>query len=374
MKLSIDQVRWLRMRAQRLIGPPEDTENSPERVLEAVTGLQAQDLPSALLGLRVRSRGLTETKTQAALQTPGRLAVAWTLRGTLHLHSAADATWLLPLLGPTFIAADRRRMNELGWDEATAVRGLDLLRKALSQEQELTRPEIIRQLDQAGLPAEGQAPIHLIARAALEGWLCQGPRRGRDETYTLSERWIGSLQWLPRRQALGRLARRYLAAYGPANSQDFASWVKLKAADIRLGWEQLAADTIEIEANGETLWLFKDQLDWLDGWAGIKAEPVVRLLPRFDALLLGYASRDWLVDPAYARQVHPGGGMLRATLLVDGRLAGIWKTRSLKGGLRVEVAPFEPLPERALAALEGEAADLGRFLGQEAEAVILTSD
>ena len=258
-------------------------------------------------------------------------------------------------------------MGELGWDEATAARGLDLLRAALAGEQELTRAEIIQRLDQAGLPAEGQAPIHLIARAALEGWLCQGPRRGRDETYTLSERWIGELNPLPREQALGRLARRYLAAYGPATLEDFASWVKLKAADVRLGWEQLDGETVAIETGGKTLALFQDQLDGLDEWAGFQPEPVVRLLPRFDALLLGYASRDWLVDPAYARRVHPGGGMLRATLLVDGRLAGTWKTQSLKRGLRVEVDPFEPLPDGVLPALEKEAADLGRFLGQEAQ-------
>ena len=60
MKLTLDQLRWLRMRAQRLILPSEVIKATPESVLEAVTGLQAQDLPSALLGVRVRSQGLTE--------------------------------------------------------------------------------------------------------------------------------------------------------------------------------------------------------------------------------------------------------------------------------------------------------------------------
>ena len=365
MKLTADQVRWLRLHAQRLISGPPATGEPPEAILVAVAGLQAQDLPSARLGLRVRSRELTDAGVQQACQQPDRLALTWTLRGTLHLHSAADAAWLVPLFGPGAIAGDKRRMRQLGWDEANTVRGLDLLRKGLAEAAELTRPEIIRMLAQAGLPSEGQAPIHLIYRAACEGWLCYGPLREGQQTFVQVEDWIGELQPLPRQQAMGRLANRYLAAYGPATREDFASWAKLRAVDIRQGWGQLEGEIVELEAFGRPVWLLKSQLAHLDGMPELAQEPVARLLPRFDAILLGYASRDWLLDPAYARQVHPGGGMIRASLLVDGRLCGTWKSRALKSGLRVEVTPFEPLPENVLPPLEADVADLGRFLGQK---------
>jgi hypothetical protein len=95
----------------------------------------------------------------------------------------------------------------------------------------------------------------------------------------------------------------------------------------------------------------------------------VRLLPRYDTYWLGYAGRELAVDPAWARRVHPGGGIIHPVLLVDGQAQGTWKTRrrSQRGRpvLEVQVQPFERLAGEILPLLEAEAADLGRFLGDQ---------
>jgi hypothetical protein len=80
--------------------------------------------------------------------------------------------------------------------------------------------------------------------------------------------------------------------------------------------------------------------------------------------MLGYTNRDFLVEPGYARRVHPGGGILNAVLLVDGRAAGTWKTKRRKAGIAVILTPFEELPDKLLPHLHAETADLGRFLGE----------
>jgi hypothetical protein len=227
------------------------------------------------------------------------------------------------------------------------------------------------------LPSEGQAPIHLIALAALDGWLCAGPAREGEPTYTLFERWIGPLNLLPRQEALAQLARRYLAAYAPAGPEDLASWSKLKAGDIRQAWEQIEGEIVEVDAAGQPAWLLKGQLAWLDERLDQRTDgrtgpgPIVRLLPRYDTYLLGYASRDLAVDPVHARQVHPGGGVIRAVLLVDGQARGTWRIEPRKAGLQVQIEPFETLPQELLPRLEAETADLGRFLGREAEVILL---
>ena len=61
------------------------------------------------------------------------------LRGTLHLLAVEDLDWLLPLLGPHFIAGDRRRRAELGLDEETCTRGVQLIRHLLASQGSLTR-------------------------------------------------------------------------------------------------------------------------------------------------------------------------------------------------------------------------------------------
>jgi len=55
--------------------------------------------------------------------------------------------------------------------------------------------------------------------------------------------------------------------------------------------------------------------------------------------------------------------MVAATLLVDGRVAGLWR----RAGRRVVLAPFDgpaALPAAVREGLEAEVADLARFLGE----------
>jgi hypothetical protein len=105
------------------------------------------------------------------------IAWTWAMRGTLHLLAAEDTGWLLALLGPKFIAGGKRRLAQLGWDEGRTAAGLRLLEAALGERGGLTRSEIAQVFKQEGLPSEGQAPFHLIYRAAREGRLCYGPEQ-----------------------------------------------------------------------------------------------------------------------------------------------------------------------------------------------------
>ena len=94
--------------------------------------------------------------------------------------------------------------------------------------------------------------------------------------------------------------------------------------------------------------------------------PVVRLLPAFDPYMLGYRRRDLGVNEQIARRVHPGGGVIRPTVLVDGRAAGTWSLRRAGGTALIAVSPFECLLAEIEEGIGTEAADVGRFLGVEA--------
>ncbi len=227
--LSIQQIRQLRLKAQRLDPQRAGPSASPAQVLKEVCGVQAQDLPAGLLSINARSRGLSKTEVEQARQVERSIAWTWCLRGTLHLVAAEDARWLVPFFGPGLIAANRTRMQELGWDDERAELGIRLLLEALQERHELTRPEIIALLEKNHLPHTGQAPIHLIYRAALEGLLCRGAERGKEPTFVLFERWLGAPQPLPRQDALAELAVRYLSAYAPARPEDLASWAGTQA-------------------------------------------------------------------------------------------------------------------------------------------------
>jgi hypothetical protein len=362
--LSDDQVRLLRLRAQRLVPQFAREHLPPAQLLKKVGGAQAQELPAALLAMRARDDLSTAAEIERARLEEPTIVRTWAMRGTLHLLAAEDARWMVPMLGPDLIASGMRRLTDLGWDEERIQRGKRILRDALARDGQMTRAEIIDLFTSNGLPHQGQAPVHLIGHAALEGWLCLGPEDGKKPTYVLFEDWIGSPQPLPREEALNRLAQNYLSVYAPASLMDFAFWSGLKMSDARSAWQSIEADRTPAETSLGQLWMLKTQLAWIDDFAG--QAPVVRLLPRFDDTILGYATRDLAIDPASSIRILPGGGMILQSLNVNGRILGAWKTQPRRGRIEIVIDPFETLPDALLPELEKEIARIGRFLGVEA--------
>lgn len=224
----------------------------------------------------------------------------------------------------------------------------------------LIRAELTEQLDARGIPTAGQAIAHAVGYAAMQGVLCFGPERNGKPTYARLDDWVKRPPAPPQEEALSELARRYLAAYGPATTADLAAWSGLPMGQVRQAWESIAGEVLEVEIDGRPTWMLQAHADRLE--AQPPQDPIVRLLPAFDTYLLGYASRDWMLEPAYAKHINAGGGMIRPTLLVDGRIVGTWKLNKRRKQQEVVVEPFESLEAAVHAGIEAEVADLTRFL------------
>ena len=376
-KLSPDQALKLRLRAQRLTAQPLDESASVPRLVKDLCGLQGQEAPAAALAIRVRSQGLLAEDVERARVEERSIVRTWGLRSTLHLLATEDLGWLLPLIGPVFVTAERRRREELGLHDEIYARSLPILRQVLADRVPSTRAEIVEQLAARGIRLEGQARPYFLGRAALEGFICLGPERGAEPTYVLLSQWIDQERTggsLSEHDAYIELTRRYLSAYGPATPKDQAAWSGLPASKINKAWQQISGDLVEVDIDGMPAWMLKARTDWLDA-PGVPAlsnhdagtpVPVVRLLPRFDVYLLGYHDRHLAVAPQYARRINAGGGILHPTVLVDGRIVGIWKSEQKKGEQVVKVEPFEELAPQVVHGLEAEVADLGRFRGGQA--------
>lgn len=375
--LSADQVRRLRTRAQRLDGRPHDDQDDDVArdvagIATALVGLQAQDAAAADLALRARRPVLTVADVKQAVVDDRSVARTWLMRGTLHLVAADDLRWLLDVLAPVAIERSRRRMEQLGLDERTADRGVERLADALADGTPRTRATITELLADDDIPLEGQALPHLLRYAALRGVLCNGPLQAGKPSYVLLDAWLGTVAKDgpgaagPTDDALARLAGRYLAAYGPACLDDFAYWSGLRKRDARRGWDAAGDETVDVDAVGQPERMPADRVAWLDepdGEDGAGRTPVVRLLGMFDAYLLGYRSRDLALAPEHADRLVPGtGGMVRASVLVDGSVRGAWTTRRAGDGLEVVVEPFGRLAGVVRRGLEKEVEALGRFL------------
>jgi DNA glycosylase AlkZ-like len=300
-----------RMQTQGLVAPIGGVKD----VVHRLVGLQAQDDWVAAYAVRPRAKSTVDA---AAVSNAEGLIRTWVMRGTLHLVTREDAGWLVALLGPRFIAAGRRRREQLGLTEELVKQALPIVRDAVPA----TRAEIASAVRKRGLDlAEGQAEAHLVGVAAMNGLIRRTdtgylpmPRAARAPTDPLRE-----------------LARRYLAGYAPAGPEDFAAWSGLPLTEARQAFKDLPQPSRK--AAGET----------------------VRLLGHWDPWLLGYKDRSFTLDAQHARQIQRGGGFLRPLIVADGKVVGTW-TRSPKGA----VVP-EPFEGATLPDLDAEIEDLARF-------------
>ena len=362
-KLTREDALRLRLHAQRL--HPDFAASDPHDLAAHLCGLQAQDQPAGTLSFQPRGSGFAAADVDRARNHTRRIVRTWLMRNTLHIVAAEDVRWLLALLSPRSIRSTRRRREQLGLTDPIVERGLGLIVDMLAAGP-LTRQDLLAALSGEGIPTEGQAGIHLLARAALAGLICYGPDAGKEHTFVLLDDWLADVPGHEPADPLAALVERYLMAYAPASPHDLAKWAGITVTQARQGFAALAGSLLEVQIAGEAAWLLEGQAGWLDR---LDDQLVVRLLPAFDTYLLGWQSRDVILPGAYAKRIHPGGGILHPALLVDGRIVARWR---LKRGKRaaISVEPFEPLDSAVLGALEVEAAALGRFLGLDAELVV----
>jgi hypothetical protein len=288
------------------------------------------------------------------------------MRGTLHLVATEDVGWLLSLLGPIFVAAGRHRLAKLGLDEDAAARGVRAIREELADDGPSTREELVEGIRRRGVgiapdSQAGYPSSHLIRRAALEGILCFGPDHDGAETYVLSSDWGVSGYTGSREEALARLARRYLAAYGPARPEDLATWSGLSIREARAAWTLGGDELAEVRVAGEPAWIPGGRSRAVRESAGDAR--IVRLLPHLDTYLLGYRNRDLVIAPRYTRRIQRGGGWLQPTVVLDGRVVAIWSYNDRGKRQSVVIEPFEELEPTIEPGLRAEAEDVGRFLG-----------
>lgn len=329
----------------------------PGDVVTWLGAVQAQDYGGALWAIGLRMTGATERSIEQAIAERA-IVRTWPMRGTLHFVAAQDVRWLLALLTPRVIAHSAGRFRQLELDETTLAHSKEVFAKALQGGKQLTRDEMLHELEQAGISTAGQRGYHLLGRSAQDGLICFGARRGKQQTFTLLDEWVPLTRSLPRDEALAELTRRYFTSHGPATVQDLMHWAGLTAAEAKTGLAAAGKALIQ-----ETI---ADRVYWMPCEAPeINHDtPSVHILPGFDEYLLGYRDRSAVLDPAHAQRIHPGGnGMFSPTLVMDGIVTGTWK-RAFKGGaVVIETTPFRPLTAAESDALGAAAGRYGRFLG-----------
>jgi hypothetical protein len=356
--LSADHLNRATLARQLLLEP---STLDVAAAVHAIAGLQAQEPASPYIGLWTRLAAFDTGDLDAALAA--RTVVKGTLmRVTLHLVTTDDYRWFWPAVRPMHQAIRRQdradppdpseleRWTSKGAAFTNEPRSLSELRDHLA--------DIVtdRPVDEAVWWVRRQAS-HLHAPSPGVPWSF-----GRRPRLVDARSWLGEPDpFPPEDAALDHLARRYLAAFGPATPADLGQWSGLAVARIRPALDRLEA--------ADELRRFRDERGRaLVDLAGAPRPPAdtpapPRLLPMWDSTLLAFADRTRVISDADRAVVIAPNGDTLPTFTVDGRVAGLWWAERHEGGdPHVVLEPFRPIPAAARRALERDAVRLAAFV------------
>lgn len=343
------------------------------RVASRICGLHAQIMSSAELTLWARIEGLDRDAVQRALWQERTLVKTWAMRGTLHLLPSAElALWRAALsMSPRFLrpAAWRKyfgiSMAQL--DRITEAIGVALHNRMLTREElasEVAR--IIGSKTVAAKIAESSWGT-LLRPAAFCGRLCFAPSLGQFVRFTFPDTWLSAagfpLEPINPPQATLEIARRFLAAYGPATVYDLARWWNGSGVTTARQWiTALGEEATLVNVDGRDAWMLTSDAREMRALAPCKS---VRLLPAFDQYVIG-ASRyiELLLPPGIPRsRVYRPQGWVSPVLLVGGTVRGIWRHAFKGSHVEVTIEPFVDLPSGVRRATREEAERLSGFFG-----------
>jgi hypothetical protein len=357
--LTWDQVRAWRVSRQHL-----DRRLPSGRLLEAirdVCGIHAQLHSSAELQLWARVSGVTPEDIRDALWRQRSLVRTWAMRGTLHLFTATD----LPLYVASLRQHDRwwkgAWLRMIGLSEEELRSALDAVRDSLGATpvtREQLAAKVVKQVGERGGKRMMSGWGEMLKPAAFHGYLCSGPPRGQSVTFVRPDRWLR--EWrLPDGDAAWReVLRRYLHTYGPATREEFARWWGMQPASAGRVMKSSGDDLAEVQIEEYRASAVGEDVKGLQR-AARQLPP--RLLPAFDVYVVGTRPRHSLVDPRFQDRVFRKAGWISPVVLLEGRVAGVWKQERSGSRLQVTVEAFAKLSAADRKALTEEGDRLGRF-------------
>lgn len=338
------------------------SQKSVVEMVEHLVGLQAQEPLDPYTGLWSRIEGFRPNDLAERLMNRDVVRIV-TLRGTIHLHTAADCLLLRPLAQEIL---DKELMRHR--DHSPVLEGLDLepilsFARSVLAERPYTGKEL-RDAFEEEFPDLKPTALTYACRNHLA--LVQVPPRGiwgktSQVVYSTAESWLG--QPLETDPSIEDVVLRYLAAFGPASTSDVRKWSGLTGMHKVVKRLRPKLRTFRDE-NGKELF---DVPDAPLPDPDTPAPP--RFLPNYDNLLLSHADRTRVIRDEYRKRIATANMVVPPPFLLDGFVAGTWSVEEDGSTATLQINTFRDISKQEEADLHEEGLRLLAFSAKGAEEV-----
>jgi hypothetical protein len=327
---------------------------TPKEMVGWLGAMQAQDYAMSKWAVGVRLKSATDESVERAIDS-GDILRTHILRPTWHLVSSDDIRWMLALTAKNIRTAAAFMYRQLELNDEVFTRSNKIIEKTLEGKQ-LTRLEIMSELEKHGIRTNDLRAAHLMLQAELDGVVCNGAKRGKQLTYALLDERVPGGKTLTKDEALAELAHRYFLSHGPATLQDFTLWSGLSATDARFGLETIKQKLLHEEIGEQKYWFSNSNL-MLNQFPS-----KVYLLPAFDEFMVSYKDRIASIGSAYAANAITGNGIFRPIVVSNGKVSGTWKRTIQKDALIIDPLLFKPLGKLKQKSMQTSAKSYAKFL------------
>jgi len=329
----------------------------PASAMRALIAVQTQYPASLAPALAARAEKATARSIDRALTKEKIFLKGWSLRQTLHTALAEDHMLVLGAMSARLAAGHEKWMGSRGIGREKLDELHAQIMEALT-ERPLGRKELHERvpfykgvfmvgwgLDAMGLSVEGKLILSRQAAAKTE--------------FARLDQWAPHVERCPlsEEEALKELIRRYFASYGPATLSDFRYWTGHGASRTSAAFNSVREELTEVTVEG------KKGEHYIYGAYEKSARPAVRLLPKFDPLMMGRRDKSLFLPDNLRERVFRKAGQVEAVVLAEGQVRATWRTVRRGKTLEFVIEPFGRMKKSWLAALPREALRAAKSLG-----------
>jgi len=316
----------IRLLSQQLIAPQF---SRPEEVVSYFGAMQAQEYRMMRWAVEMRTKR-PSLKAFTKAFNEGKIVRLHLLRGTWQLVAAEDYWWMLELCAP------KAKQVINGWmssnkisipdDELHSIR--EILVATADAKGSVTKEDFEEALAERGITMDNHRLTYHIRFAELDSVLCSGDLLPLKATYALSSKKIPLTEKKDRDESLMLLTRKYFQSHQPATLEDYVWWSGLGINDCRKGIELLGDSIHKIRPQNlktSKPYDLTREFYLLDDCRtrGLRKGQYL-LIPPYDEYLIGYKSRDIVLDPEHKHHAHNNSGIFQPVIAHDGIICGNW--------------------------------------------------
>lgn len=349
--ITVQERRRAMVRRHHLAGDAE----GPDAVTRALIALHASDPASVYLSVLARSRASTLADVADAMYERRTLVRWMAMRRTLFVFAREDIPTVQAAVSTPVAAMLRRRLvGQLQRNGSEPVIDGDVGRWLADLEDRVDRTLARRGTATGAQLADDEPALRtlilprapsnrpqnvttsLLTLMSASGRIVRGTPTG--PWTSRQHRWEPISRWWPEglppidtAEAQRDLARRWLARFGPATTEDLQWWTGWNKTTSRRALHDLAIE--EVDLHGQAGVVLASPAGEYPGEAA--GPPTATLLPALDPTSMGWKTRDWFlgIDPGH---VFDRAGNIGPTLWWNGEIIGSWAIAP-NGDLRTTV-------------------------------------